>query len=376
MMMTPASSILASTLLLLGTLTPSTEALPSSLSSRATACNGHAELCNKQYSNVTYIGTHNSYAIGNGLSNIAANQDQPIATQLNAGVRMLQAQAHQSTSSNSSSASGISLCHTSCGLLDGGTLENWLSQVKSWLDSNPNEVISLLLVNSDNLSPATFAKAFDATQMTSLMYQPGSAASSSGGIAKNAWPTLQDMISSGKRVVGYLASGADLSSVDYLLPEFSSMWENAYDQTTSGPFNCTIDRSGQGEDTSSQMYLANFFKANSLGSLGTVPDTSAIYTTNAEQNILQSSYVCASEHANVAPTFILVDYYDRPQGDVFAAAAQLNGVSYSNSTSQGSSAQSSQDSSSSGAVRSVGVGVATGGALGAVVLGAALALLV
>lgn len=360
--MTPASSfqslstsaaVAALAALALATTSASASALPShsSLSARASTCNGHAELCSRQYSNVTYIGTHNSYAIGQGTSNIAANQAQPIATQLNAGVRMLQAQAHRSDSGD-----GISLCHTSCSLLDGGTLQNWLGQVKSWLDANPNEVLSLLIVNSDNLPASQFASAFDSAGMTSLMYQPGSAASASGGVAKNAWPTLGELIDGGKRVVGYLASGADLSSVPYLLPEFSSMWENAYDQATSGPFNCTIDRSGQGEDTSSQMYLANFFKANSLGSIGTVPDVSSIYTTNSEQNILASSYSCASQHGNVAPNFILVDYYDRPQGDVFAAAAQLNGVQWSNSSAQGSSGSSSDSKSSSGSAPAAAAG--------------------
>lgn len=37
---------------------------------RATVCNGHAELCDRSFGNVTFIGTHNSYAIGvnNGAS--------------------------------------------------------------------------------------------------------------------------------------------------------------------------------------------------------------------------------------------------------------------------------------------------------------------
>ena len=36
----------------------------STLARRATVCNGHAELCDRSFGNVTYIGTHNSYAIG------------------------------------------------------------------------------------------------------------------------------------------------------------------------------------------------------------------------------------------------------------------------------------------------------------------------
>jgi len=40
---------------------------------RATICNGHAELCSKSYSGVSYVGTHNSYAFGS--DNLAASQD-------------------------------------------------------------------------------------------------------------------------------------------------------------------------------------------------------------------------------------------------------------------------------------------------------------
>jgi hypothetical protein len=29
---------------------------------RATVCNGHAELCNRSYGNVTYFGSHDSFA--------------------------------------------------------------------------------------------------------------------------------------------------------------------------------------------------------------------------------------------------------------------------------------------------------------------------
>ena len=34
---------------------------------RATVCNGHAELCSRSYGNVTYVGAHDSYAIGAGF---------------------------------------------------------------------------------------------------------------------------------------------------------------------------------------------------------------------------------------------------------------------------------------------------------------------
>ncbi|PWN29566.1 hypothetical protein BDZ90DRAFT_207049, partial [Jaminaea rosea] len=314
-----------------------------SLTSRATTCNGHSELCERLYSNVTYIGAHNSYGIAQGTSNSFANQAQPITTQLNDGIRLLQAQAHKS-SNESAMGAGIDLCHTNCQLFQGGALEYWLGQIKTWVDSNPNEVLSLLIVNSDDLPASTYAQAFESTGLINKMYAPTSP-SSSGGVSKSSWPTLGSMIDSGKTVVAYLDNGADVSSVPYLLPEFSNMWENPYDQT-SVPFNCSIDRSGNGEDTSNQMYLINHnLDSELLGGLGTYPNVGALYSTNSKASVLQDADNCASMHQSAYPTFVLVDYYDRPRNDVFAAAASMNGVSFSNSSASGSSSSSSSSGS-------------------------------
>lgn len=45
----------------------------------ATICNGHAELCSRLYSNVTFIGAHDSYAVG---SSMADDQDKAVTAQL------------------------------------------------------------------------------------------------------------------------------------------------------------------------------------------------------------------------------------------------------------------------------------------------------
>jgi hypothetical protein len=45
----------------------------------ADVCNGHAELCSQLYSGVTFIGAHNSYAVGEGLGD---NQFKDVTDQL------------------------------------------------------------------------------------------------------------------------------------------------------------------------------------------------------------------------------------------------------------------------------------------------------
>ncbi|CDR99086.1 hypothetical protein, partial [Sporisorium scitamineum] len=294
------------------------------LAKRASVCNGDASLCSRLYSNVTYIGAHDSYAVGTIMGATAGkNQEQTVATQLKDGIRLLQVQAHNS--SNSSSGSGIDLCHSSCSLEIGGTLESYLSKVKSWVDSNPNDVITLLIVNSDDLPVSHFATAFQSAGLASKAYSPGTAA-----LSKTSWPTLGSLIDSGKTVVVFIDNSADVSSVPYILPHFQNTWENPYDQTST-PFNCSVDRINSGSSPSNLMYLINHYLDSSFNFFGTnilIPNTAQLSTTNSYASIMTDANNCASLHGSAYPTYVLTDFYDVGNGSVFQAAARMNGVQY------------------------------------------------
>lgn len=49
-------------------------------------CNGYPEFCSRKFSNITYVAAHNSPFIKPG--NAASNQELPVTTQLEDGVRM------------------------------------------------------------------------------------------------------------------------------------------------------------------------------------------------------------------------------------------------------------------------------------------------
>lgn len=151
-------------------------------------CNGHAELCNRIYSNVTFIGAHDSPFVGILPSD---NQIDSVTEQLNQGVRYLTAQTHDKDGT-------IELCHTSCILLDAGTLQAFLTTVKTWMDSNPNEVVTLLLTNGDGIDINLFGDDFEAVGLDTYAYAP------SGTLAIGSWPTLGTLISSGKRLVVFM----------------------------------------------------------------------------------------------------------------------------------------------------------------------------
>ncbi|SCV71075.1 BQ2448_3837 [Microbotryum intermedium] len=338
----------------------------------ASVCNGHSEFCSRSYSKVSIVGTHNSYGVSAG--NVAANQNYTVTTQLNNGIRLLQVSSVESTCweleltvltcsppqvQGHMNNGSLHLCHTSCFLLDAGTLTSYLTLVKAWLDANPNEVVTLVLVNSDAIPPSTWAASYSASGMDDYSYTP-----SSVPIAYEDWPTYNSLISSGKRAISFLAQNADFEAVPYLIDEFTNVWETPYDVSecenyclvthieTSTSFPCTVNRvTGS---YSGKMYMMNHFLGRNVTLLGetfTVPATSSLNQTNAATgtgSLGAQALSCFSQY-KYYPTFTLVDYYDVGNGSVFQYAAKLNGVTYTATKIGNSSASSSSGGSQASA---------------------------
>ncbi|KAK7064034.1 PLC-like phosphodiesterase [Favolaschia claudopus] len=280
---------------------------------RASVCNGHSELCDRSYGNVTIVGAHDSYAVG--TNNLAVNQDYDVTQQLNDGIRMLQMQAHNQTGT-------IQLCHTSCVLYNGGTLEDYLTKVKSWMDANTNDVVTLLIVNIDNLPPTQYSPIFQKVGLDKLSFAP-----TTSPLAASGWPTLGSLIDAGTRLITFLDNAADLSAVPYLIDEFTNIWETPFD-VTDPAFDCSINRTKG--DTSSQMYLINHF-LDTIVFGNPVPDVAKANVTNGVDgpgSLGAQVSTCVAHHSR-PPTFLLVDFYEFGGGSVFQVAANINGVSYS-----------------------------------------------
>lgn len=145
-------------------------------------CNGYASLCAKPYSQVSYATTHNAYAF-KPRNGVFTNQDNSIDIQLKDGIRAFMLDAYNVPSGN---PNDIELCHSACrflfpgfarrvlrlfflpltirffappplgNLLDAGPLSVTLAIFKAFMDANPNEVITILWENAQNLTPAHF----------------------------------------------------------------------------------------------------------------------------------------------------------------------------------------------------------------------------
>ena len=278
-------------------------------SSSSRACNNSPSLCSKQYNQITYLGAHDSsflrdQSTGNSLS---GNQYKNATVALDAGLRLLQVQVHKPNST-------LELCHTSCSLLDAGPLEAWLAAVNDWVMRNANEVITLVIVNSDNAPASDFGSVFDKSGISKLGYKSPTTS------ATSKWPTLDTMISQGTRVVSFVTNMPYSSSTPYLLPEFDFVFETPFEVTELAGFNCTLDRPSRASPATSAlsngyMSLVNHFKYQSLGSGIMVPDVDRIDVVNspatsADGNLGKHLQACKTEW-NQQPNFVLVDFWDK-----------------------------------------------------------------
>ncbi|KAK8175689.1 PLC-like phosphodiesterase [Phyllosticta citrichinensis] len=337
-----------------GPLTPNanvTRVVASATSSSATPtntqpCNGYVELCDRKYSNITEVCAHNSPFVRSGSA--AANQQYDVTVQLNDGIRMLQVQTHYNSTKDK-----FNLCHTSCDILNSGTLDDYLADVSSWVSGHPYDVITILLGNADYVKVGNYTGVLENSGLKPYLYEPPQIP-----MGLEDWPTLSELILTGKRVLVFMDYEANQTAVPYVMDEFSHIWETPFDPTDQS-FPCTVQRppgltTDQAHD---HMYMINHNLNAEISLLGTsllVPNTVELNNTAllAVQQIsaprrgldLQNPKQPAAaetrnerNHADhVAdmwgrpPNRLNVDYYNVGSfnGSVFAVAAHHNNVTY------------------------------------------------
>ncbi|OAX83382.1 hypothetical protein ACJ72_02257 [Emergomyces africanus] len=275
-----------------------------------TECNGLPEYCNRRYSELSFVGAHNSPFVGFLPQH---NQEISVVSQLNLGIRYLQGQTHLNARGK------LRMCHTSCFLENAGGLDAYLRKVKSWLDDNPDEVVTLLVTNGDRLDISRFDEAFRNSGIVPYAFVPPS---SPHKLAMDEWPTLQQMIQSGKRLVVFLDYEADMERVPYILDEFTYYWETPFDTTDPLFMQCKIDRPPNA-NPEGRMYIVNhYLDIEKVGVL--FPDRLSAPRTNAptgKGSIGAQIELCTSIHGR-KPNVVLVDFLN--QGDVLRAQDMAN----------------------------------------------------
>ncbi|KAE8556655.1 hypothetical protein TMatcc_004039 [Talaromyces marneffei ATCC 18224] len=265
-------------------------------------CNGYVEFCARNYSNITYVAAHNSPF--NRQGNIASNQQYPVTTQLNDGIRMLQFQVHLQNGS-------LYLCHTSCDLLNVGTLQDYLTTVTKWLNNNPYEVITILMGNYDLIGVGNFTDPIVNSGLSKYAYQPPKIP-----MGLDDWPMLSELILTQKRAIIFMDYNANQTEVPYILDEFTQMWETPFSPTDPN-FPCTVQRPPNlsTERAKSIMYMANHNLNVEISFSGLdilIPNTAVLNETNGVFGYRSLGLMANNCTATWGrpPNFLLVDYYN------------------------------------------------------------------
>lgn len=300
--------------------TNATQTIVSPQPTNKTPCNNYPEFCSRQYSNITEVSAHNSPF--NITNNVASNQHYPVTTQLNDGIRLLQAQMHFVNGTPH-------FCHTSCSLLDAGPITVWLKEVYNWVATHPYDVVTLILENGDYAPVTSYVPFIESTGLTKYTYIPPKIP-----MSLQDWPTLETMILAGKRVVLFMDYNADQTAVPWILDEFSQLWETPFDQTDR-TFPCTPQRPPNlsPEQAKDRMYMTNHnlnYEIDLLGNAILVPFIPYLKFTNnlTGEGSLGGNVENCTKDWGFPPKFLDVDFYDVGNGSVFEVAARANGVVY------------------------------------------------
>jgi hypothetical protein len=308
----------------------------------STACNGYTELCARRYDQVAYPATHNSMSAADEPGWFIPEQPTGLIGQLNAGVRTLlidtwygqatnrkgvvtnSGPAEQSALDQANAEYGPSvvqsalrlrsaldltpegpvepyLCHALCAL--GSTkMLPVMKQVRQWVADHPRDVVTFII--EDTVSPEDTAKVFQDAGLLPFVHTqaPG-----------QPWPTLEQMIDSGRRVQVFMQRQGGGTANPWLLKAFDWIQDTPYDNPNQAALNCSRLR---GEPGNSLLLINNILTRFSTR----VSDSARI---NAVDTFYPYASRCEQERGQI-PNFLAVDYYSK--GNVFRVAELLNGV--------------------------------------------------
>ncbi len=306
------------------------------------ACNGYPQLCGKRLDQVAFAGTHNSMSAADSPGWLIANQDRPVARQLDDGIRLFKISTHYATADSSGfvhtdiAAEGqtmnrvaskldpsarsalqrlsasvtpgslkgrkrdVWLCHTLCEL--GATnAVDFLSTIHRFLEVNPDQVI--ILFDEDYVSERDLRRAFKRSGLFPYLatLQPG-----------KPLPTLAQLIHAKHNVVVFAQKPVS-GHYPWNMDAFSFIQDTPLGATKASQFTCGTSRGGPNEPLLLMNSWADVFP----------PTLSPNLPLVKKSFIIGRARQCLDQRG-IMPNLILTDFYDR--GDVIGAVNELNGV--------------------------------------------------
>ena len=260
-------------------------------------CNGYESLCFKKYDEVAYLTTHNAYSSFEAGFYLP-NQNFNITSQLNDGVRAFMLDVYSENDQ-------LVLYH-GVSQLGSSLFSDVLNEFKTFIDDNPNEVITLIL--EDYSSIIELSDALFTSGIIQDLYEHDEVI---------GWPTLQEMIDLDNRIV--LFSDNEVQNPPSW---FHFLWEHAvethFSNASIDEFSCDFNRGNSQND----LFILNHFITNYELVLGNLElYNQQVQQINSNPYFIDRVYDCESQK-NKFPNFITVDFYD--VGDCLEVVNILN----------------------------------------------------
>jgi hypothetical protein len=257
-------------------------------------CNGSIDLCSKQYNEVAYLTTHNAFnSDEDGL--LFPNQTYNIASQLNDGVRGLMIDVYNHF--------GTPTAYHSVFMLGTIPLSNIFNDIKTFLDNNPNEVVTIILecyVTANDIENEV-----NQSGLSSYLYTHNNSI---------GWPTLQNMIDNDNRLVIFTDVDDASSSQSWYHYAWDYAVETHYSVESINDFTCDFNRG----DPLNDLFILNHFVTDANLGYGLYTESNDV---NANPFFITRALNCQSQ-TNKFPNFVTVDYYEL--GDGLAVVDELN----------------------------------------------------
>jgi hypothetical protein len=304
------------------------------------ACNGSIRLCDRSLDEVAFVATHNSYAGANYPAFLFPEQDNKIPQQLEAGVRglwidtyygipgrrvytdtskldpALIAQIRQTLGHKFYEAGNrlraqiakppadtkprIYLCHGFCelGAVDA---KKTFEEIAQFMAENPREV--LIIDIEDYTTPEDTQALIEKTGLADYVYK---------GPQGPPWPTLQEMIDSGGRIL--LVAEHMTGGADWYRRFATTMQETPFQFKKPADMSC---RGGRGQRSTTIFLINNWIDTDPT------PKPTNAAKVNAHDFLLDRARKCERQRDRF-PNLLNVDFYK--QGDLFGVVDELNGV--------------------------------------------------
>ncbi len=275
-----------------------------SASAQLLPCNGHPELCNLRYNEVSYPTTHNAFNAARSKQRWTyPNQKYDLPRQLKDGIKAFMIDVHYYNGPNKKlRAQKTVMVFHSFAVLGYRPLDDILDMFVAYLDANPNEVVTFICQCS--VTPNDFAKIVEQHPIYRYVHaQP----------KNEPWPTLGHMVSSGKRFV-FLIDRTDSSSKAWQHQQYDYGFENPYSNQSLKRYNCNLKPQA---DTTKALYIFNHFLT------GTFARRCKNRKANSYEVLMGRVKQCQAA-VGKRINFLTVDWYH--SGHLFMVVDELNGI--------------------------------------------------